>query len=334
MGIRTKPWEVAVQPPVAAKLAVSASQAGLAERKLGAESVTERLQDGSVVFELAVGNRPEFYSLALFFLDEAEILEPAELRAGFAQHLRGLTAGSSEPAPSRKAAAGATTTPAGKNASKLSSEERFERLLTLVPEVLKQGGTASLSELAQRFDYPQARLRQDLNEVLRYVAPWPRTPDLLVDLQINGDTVTIGNAGFLARPPKLTTEEALSLYASASAVLAAKLSANEQLRTAAEKLQAALSARSRLASFERVLQVDVAAEIPESIWDDLQTALRQRRRLQLKYYSFGKGAASSREVDVHSIFARHGSWLCHLLVPSGTSCAGLSRRPDRASQPA
>ena len=337
MGIRAKPWEVALQPVVAAKLLVHASQVEPAERKLGSEAVVARHEDGSAVFELAVGNWPEFYSLALFFLDEAEILAPAELRAGFAQHLRSLAAGSGEAgkAAGRKTSAGATAgpknsgraasegeapadaspSPTHEPASKLSAEERFERLLTLVPEVLKQGGTASLKELAQRFDYPRQRLRQDLDEVLRYVAPWPRTPDLLADLQISGDTVTIANADFLARPPQLTAEEALGLYASASAVLAAKLSANEHLRVAAEKLRAALSARSRLANFERVLQVDVAAEIPAAVWDNLQTALRQRRRLQLRYHSFGKGVSSAREVDVHGIFARHGSWYvscwCH-----------------------
>ena len=308
MGIRAKPWEVALQPVVTAKLLVHASQAELAERKLGVGTAAERHEDGSVVFELEVGNWPEFYSLALFFLDEAEILEPAELRAGFAQHLRDLATGSNQEPASPVPAYGDTSISARRTVGRLSSEERFERLLTLVPEVIRQGGTAKLSDLAQRFDYPRKRLRQDLNEILRYVAPWPRTPDLLVDVQISGDMVTVGNADFLSRPPQLTAEEALGLYASASAVLGAKLSANEQLQTAAEKLRAALSFRSRLANFERVLQVDVAAEIPASVWNDLQTALRERRRLQIQYYSFGKGASSAREVDVHGIFARHGSW--------------------------
>ena len=318
MGIRAKPWEAEVQPPVTAKLAVDASQAELAEQKLGSDLVATRHEDGAVVFELAVGNWPEFYNLALFFLDAAEILEPAELRTGFAQYLQSLAAGTGGEAVGRETSDDAVSShgndrqslpaSAHRTTAKLSSEERFERLLTLVPEVIRQGGTANLSELAQRFDYPRKRLRQDLNEILRYVAPWPRTPDLLVDLQVSGDTVTIANADFLARPPQLTAEEALGLYASASAVLAAKLSANEQLQSAAEKLRTALSFRSRLANFERVLQVDVAAEIPTAVWDDLQTALRERRRLQFQYHSFGKGSGSPRKVDVHGIFARYGSW--------------------------
>ncbi len=191
---------------------------------------------------------------------------------------------------------------------KLSSEERFERLLTLVPQVIKAGGTASLSELSERFEYPLARLKADLKGILRYVAPWPRTYEWLLQVNILGDTVSIENAEFFERPPQFSWEEALGLYTSASAVLGAKMSANQNLLSAARKLKSALEARAQLSDFERVLQVDVAEEIAPQIWSDILEALRARRRLRIKYYSFGRGQTSRREVDVHAVFVRGSSW--------------------------
>lgn len=191
---------------------------------------------------------------------------------------------------------------------KLSAEDRFERLLTLVPQVIKAGGTASLSELSERFEYPLARLKADLKGILRYVAPWPRSYEWLLQVNISGDTVTIENAEFFERPPQLSWEEALGLYTSTSAVLGARMSANENLLSAARKLKSALEARAQLSDFERVLQVDVAEEIAPQIWEDILEALRARRRLRIRYYSFGRGRTSQREVEVHAVFVRGSSW--------------------------
>lgn len=89
MAIRVKPWEVASEAPLMAELLVDASQAEIAEQKLGSSAVTERRADGSVVFQVLVGNRELFYDLVLFFLDEAEILAPELLREGFLERLEG-----------------------------------------------------------------------------------------------------------------------------------------------------------------------------------------------------------------------------------------------------
>jgi len=191
---------------------------------------------------------------------------------------------------------------------KLTAEERFERLFTLVPEVVKSGGIASLSELSQRFEYPLESLKSDLKDIMRFVAPWPRTFDLLPQIGIEGDTVIIANADFFKQPPQLAWEEALSLYTSAAAVLGARLPSSDDLKSAAEKLRRVLEAKSNLENFERILGVDVAEEIPDEIWSDILVALRERRKLRINYYSFGKGKSSVREVDIHGVFVRRESW--------------------------
>jgi proteasome accessory factor B len=64
------------------------------EDHLGAASVVERRPDGSVVVELPVTNRESFRSLALTFLDHAEVLAPEELRREMVEWLTTLAAAS------------------------------------------------------------------------------------------------------------------------------------------------------------------------------------------------------------------------------------------------
>jgi len=191
---------------------------------------------------------------------------------------------------------------------KLTSHERFERLLALIPEVVAAGGVARLSDLSQRFEYPVAMLKSDLKDILPYVAPWPRTYELLPKIGFQADTVVIENIDFFGQPAQLTWEEALRLYTSVTAVLDAGVSDSDAMKNAAQKLRTVLEAKSRLEDFERIMKVDAAEDIPEPIWQDIQRALRHKRKLRIKYYSFGRGQTSDREVDLYSIFTRRGSW--------------------------
>jgi predicted DNA-binding transcriptional regulator YafY len=98
------PWQLGDGEPVLARLLVDADQAPWVEDHLGAASVVERRPDGAVVVELPVTNRESFRSLALTFLDHAEVLAPAELRAEMVEWLTALAAPA---APEPAAPAGA-----------------------------------------------------------------------------------------------------------------------------------------------------------------------------------------------------------------------------------
>lgn len=76
----SRPWEMADGEPVTALLLVDGDLAGWAEQDLGSDCVSERRDDGSVVFALGVTNPSAFRSFVLGFLDRAEVLSPAELR--------------------------------------------------------------------------------------------------------------------------------------------------------------------------------------------------------------------------------------------------------------
>ena len=93
LGIRSKPWEVPREEPVTAKLLVESPLVGWAVRQLGEEAVAERRADGGAVFEARVGDPEEFFRFVGFFLEDAEILEPASLRQRFAKRLEALAQG-------------------------------------------------------------------------------------------------------------------------------------------------------------------------------------------------------------------------------------------------
>ena len=93
LGIRSKPWEVPREEPVTAKLLVESPLVGWAVRQLGEEAVAERRADGGAIFEARVGDPEEFFRFVGFFLEDAEILEPASLRQRFAKRLEALAQG-------------------------------------------------------------------------------------------------------------------------------------------------------------------------------------------------------------------------------------------------
>ena len=77
-------WELGDGPVIKATILVDADQAAFARHILG--EVVDR-PDGSVTATLDVRNIDAFRSFVLSFLEHAEILEPAELRADFVEWL-------------------------------------------------------------------------------------------------------------------------------------------------------------------------------------------------------------------------------------------------------
>jgi predicted DNA-binding transcriptional regulator YafY len=84
------PWRLGDEDEVRAELLVDADQARWAVDALGPDAVTAHRPDGSLVFGVGVTNTAAFRSFVLGFLDHAEILGPAPLRAGMADWLTTL----------------------------------------------------------------------------------------------------------------------------------------------------------------------------------------------------------------------------------------------------
>lgn len=80
-GVERAAWQLGEGEPVVAELLVDADHVALARHELGSSTVAEERPDGSVVFSVPVTNRAGFRSLVLGYLDHAEVLGPADLRA-------------------------------------------------------------------------------------------------------------------------------------------------------------------------------------------------------------------------------------------------------------
>ncbi len=80
-GVRLEPWQLGAGEATQARVLVDAPQAPWIVQHLGPGAVAEERADGSVVVTMTVTNRDNFRSFVLTFLDHAEVLAPADLRA-------------------------------------------------------------------------------------------------------------------------------------------------------------------------------------------------------------------------------------------------------------
>src|SRR3954466_10537941 len=90
-----------------------------------------------------------------------------------------------------------------------SNEQRLPRLLALVPYLQAHPGIV-IADAAADFGVTEQQLRRDLQ--LLWMCGLPgHGPGDLIDLSFEGDTVSVGHDAGLARPLRLTPDEALAL---------------------------------------------------------------------------------------------------------------------------
>ena len=189
--------------------------------------------------------------------------------------------------------------------SRLSAGDRLRRMLELVPWVMSQGG-AELSEVAQRFDYHEAELREDLVKVLFVVGLHPFTPDELIyvmglDEEDNGGWVAISNADYFSRPLRLTPGQALGLIGAGKALLSGA-DPEGPLSRGLAKLADGLGVS---------VGEDLAVSLGESAdeWvEPLLAAANGRCQARIRYFSFGRGQESDRVIHPFRVFSEMGNW--------------------------
>ena len=189
--------------------------------------------------------------------------------------------------------------------SRLSAGDRLRRMLELVPWVMSQGA-AELSEVSQRFDYPEAELREDLVKVLFVVGLHPFTPDELIyvmglDEEDNGGWVAISNADYFSRPLRLTQSQALGLIGAGEALLS-EANPDGPLSRGLAKLADGLGVS---------VGEDLAVSLGESAgeWvEPLLAASADCHHVQIRYFSFGRGQESDRVIHPYRVFSEMGNW--------------------------
>jgi proteasome accessory factor C len=183
------------------------------------------------------------------------------------------------------------------------AEHELSRILALVPWIVAHPGRPK-SEVAERFGVSVSQLESDLDLVLMIGVP-PYSPAEYIDVDAEGDTVTIRLADYFRRPLRLDPGEGLALLAAGRALLAVPGSdPRGPLATALEKLEAALE----------LPDLVVAIDAPEHL-DAVRVAAERDERLEIDYWSAGRDELTTRRIDPTTVFFALGEWYvdawCH-----------------------
>jgi proteasome accessory factor C len=203
--------------------------------------------------------------------------------------------------------------------SRATASERVERILSVLPWIVESQGS-TVTDVCERFGLTESELTSDLDLLMYEVGIHPFTPDARVDVFIEEGRIFVTLGDYFRRPLRLTHDEALSLYAAGRAVLD-RPSPDPTLARAVAKLGDALGTGAADAVDVRLGDADPA------VLDAVERASRERRRLRIDYYSFGRDERTEREVDPERVLADGGHW--YLLGWCHTAGGPRSFRVDR-----
>ncbi len=250
---------------------------------------------------------------------------PAELRDAVTRRWRAAAlthAGGASPALlARLAAADAVSAPvstapddATPTIGPATAIDRLSRVLSLVPYLLERPGQP-IAEVAARFGVDEATIVDDLRLVFVCGTPG-HLPDDLIEADWSGGTVRVGNADAIARPLRLSGEEAVALLVGVE-IVAGIVGPGERhdLDSAAAKIAAVLGAQSNAAATTTPVTFVAVREDTRPIVGVVIGALRSRRQLRLSYLSMDRDEVTDRLVDPHRLVHDNGvdyldAW-CH-----------------------
>ena len=184
-----------------------------------------------------------------------------------------------------------------------AAASRLARLLALVPYLTSHPG-APVAEVAAVFGITPEELQSDHSLLVMCGLPG-YTPGDLVEVVYEGDAVTLRQADIIARPLRLTPDEALALVVAARTLAQEPgLAERDALDRALVKLEAAVGP----SLVETPDVVDVALEPEGEMLARAEDALARGRRVHLRYHSFGRDAVTERDVDPMRVVNVEGRW--------------------------
>ena len=184
-----------------------------------------------------------------------------------------------------------------------SSAQRLARLLAVVPWVVAHDGP-TVDEVCARFNISDRELMADLN-LLFMCGVYPYTPDALIEVDLDGGRVWVRFAEWFRRPLRLSAPEGLALLAAGRAVLGMPQTGGDKpsaLAGAVAKLGTVLGADG-----DDPLEVELGAASAD-VLGALHSAVAERRKVLLDYYSFGRDETGTRVVRPWRVFSSGGHW--------------------------
>ncbi len=169
--------------------------------------------------------------------------------------------------------------------------DRLSRLLALVPYLLAHPGSL-LPDVASEFGVSDKQLRADLD--LLFLCGLPgHGPGDLIDVVYEGDEVTLSNADTIARPLRLTADEALALVVALRSLADVPgLESGDALQRALAKIETAAGAAAEASG-----RVAVALEAEADVTATARRALEAGVAVHLRYYVPGRDETTERDVE-------------------------------------
>jgi proteasome accessory factor C len=182
-----------------------------------------------------------------------------------------------------------------------SSADVLPRLLALVPYLVKHPGV-SYAKAATDLSTTETQLRKDL-ELLSMCGVSKYYTDSLVEVEFDGDTITMYDPQGVKRPLRLTADEATALVVALRALAETPgLVDVEPVLRALAKVETAVGSAGDRA--DRVA-VELAAE--SSVDGVVRQALEAGRALRLTYWTASRDATTERVVDPVRLLTVAGS---------------------------
>jgi proteasome accessory factor C len=185
-------------------------------------------------------------------------------------------------------------------------EERINRLLSLIPYVIKHQGV-SLNELCEVYGISREQLLKDLQLIFLCGQP-DYTPADLIEVDMDDDRVRISMADYFARPLRFTPAELSGLYLACSALVKLSGLPPSSLTSAMQKIGEALG-MAPMSPDDIDKSVDMPSLAPEhGALSGLSRALERKRVVEMEYYTYGRDDLSRRRVRPLSLEFGMGHW--------------------------
>lgn len=189
--------------------------------------------------------------------------------------------------------------------------QRLPRLLALVPWLRTHPGVL-LTEAADAFGITPNQLRSDLE--LLFLCGLPGgSPGDLIDIDLDGDTITLLDPQVLDRPLRLTADEGNALLVAVRALEDVPgLGDRDVLSRLRIKLESVVGG----VGADEPPAVSVSLEAPEGdAMRGMRRGVDERRRLHLTYLGAARDEVTERDVDPMRIILKDGHWYleawCH-----------------------
>lgn len=173
----------------------------------------------------------------------------------------------------------------------MTAADQLTRLLSLAPYLQARPG-ARIADVAREFGVTERQLLKDLN--LMWFCGLPgHLPGDLIEVEIDGDRVSVSNADTIGRPLRLGRDEALALLVALRALeqLPGLHDRNALDRTLAKLERAAGDSAAGSGHVEIRLEAEEAATVA------VREALARGRLVHLSYYVPGRDETTERDVD-------------------------------------